>query len=151
MSRTAAYTPITTVTPGVYRLGLSLLVGAAAVMCTGTRAADTSTSAPATAASAAPVAAYVVKKGDTLDKLLATYYKGSPLKPEVLRSAVLAANPALTGKKPTLKPGSQLMLPEHGQIMWATLAPYVPEQAMAALAPATTPDTTARRDWVRYP
>jgi len=63
----------------------------------------------------------------------------------------MAANPALSGKKPALKPGGQLVLPEHGQIMWATLAPYVPEQVLAAQASASIPDTTARRDWVRYP
>ena len=148
MSRIAVCQPVS---PGVHHLAWSLLVGAA-VFCAGARAADTPPSTPAAVSAGAtvPVSAYIVKKGDTLDKLMATYYKGSPLKPEVLRSAVLAANPALTGKKPVLKPGSQLMLPEHGQVMWATLAPYVPEQALSALTPATT-DTTARRDWVRYP
>ena len=129
----------------IQQVSLSLLVLLGGLWACGTRAAET------LATNAAPTAAYVVKKGDTLDKLLTTYYKGSPLKPEVLRSAVLAANPALSGKKPALKPGSQLVLPEHGQIMWATLAPYVPEQVLAAQASASIPDTTTRRDWVRYP
>jgi phage tail protein X len=130
----------------VQHVSLSLLVLLGGLWVCGTRAAE-----PTASTNAAPAAAYVVKKGDTLDKLLTTYYKGSPLKPEVLRSAVMAANPALSGKKPALKPGSQLVLPEHGQIMWATLAPYVPEQVLAAQASASIPDTTARRDWVRYP
>jgi len=136
------------------RVGLSLLVCIAGVYGASVHAGEPTSAATLTVApptAAPPVTVYQVKKGDTLDKLVATYYKSSPLKPEVLRSAVLTANPALAGKKPVLKPGSQLMLPEHGQIMWATLAPWVPEQALAAQANANSTDTTARRDWVRFP
>lgn len=112
-------------------------------------AASPASSAPS---QSVPGTAYLVKKNDTLDKLLASHYKASPLKTEVLRSAVLAANPALgNGKAVRLKPGSSLLLPDHGYIALGTLIPLVPEPALASLAPAPTPDPTARRDWVRYP
>lgn len=105
-----------------------------------------------TLAQSVPGTTYLVKKNDTLDKLVASHYKASPLKSEVLRSAVLAANPALGSSKAVrLKPGSSLLLPDHGDIALGTLIPLVPEPALASLAPAPTPDPTARRDWVRYP
>ena len=148
--------------PQALLMSALLLVCLAALTITPARAAEPSagkSTAPSAASPASntpalsvPGTTYLVKKNDTLDKLLASHYKASPLKTEVLRSAVLAANPGLgNGKAARLKPGSSLLLPDHGYIALGTLIPLVPEPALASLAPAPTPDPTARRDWVRYP
>lgn len=130
---------------------LSLIAFATALTIVPAQAAGPGATHNAPALSA-PGTSYLVKKNDTLDKLLVSHYKASPLKPEVLRSAVLAANPALgNGKTARLKPGSTLLLPDHGHIALGTLMPLVSEQALASLAPSPAPDPTARRDWVRYP
>ncbi|MFZ9297825.1 MAG: hypothetical protein ACO24Y_05795 [Hylemonella sp.] len=104
---------------------------------------------------ALPANSYTVKKGDTLDKLVYATYQGSPLKPEILRNAVLQANPQLgKGKTVSLRPGSQMLLPEHGEIIMATLSPYLPPPPPAAAEPpAAVPpsDPIARRDWIRFP
>lgn len=139
-----------------------LFVCIAALNTLPSRAAEPSHSKPTTTNAASPTSnspalpgpgtPYLVKKSDTLDKLLASHYKASPLKTEVLRSAVLAANPALGhGKSVRLKPGSTLTMPDHGHIAMGALIPLVSEPALASLSPAPAPDPTARRDWVRYP
>jgi len=109
---------------------------------------------PPTAAPSPSAATYVVKKGDTLSKLIQHQYKGSPLKPEVLQGAVLAANPQLgKGKTVQLRWGTQLILPEHSHIVLTTLVPYISQEDLASLAPPPAPvvDATPRRDWIRYP
>ena len=88
------------------------------------------------------------KAGDTLDKLMAAHYKASPLKPEVLRHAVMAANPGVAKPTLRLKAGQAVVLPAHSEIVVKTLTPFLPATATAE-APANDP--TARRDWIRYP
>ena len=89
------------------------------------------------------------KAGDTLDKLMAANYKASPLKPEVLRQAVMAANPSIAKPTMRLKPGQPVVLPAHADIVVKTLTPFLPATATAE-APAAS-DPIARRDWIRYP
>ena len=108
----------------------------------------------APSAPALPANSYTVKKGDTLDKLIFANYQASPLKPEILRNAILQANPQLgKGKSVPLRPGSQLMLPEHGQIIMAILGPYLPPAPEPPAEPqaAAPTDPLSRRDWIRFP
>lgn len=90
--------------------------------------------------------AYVVKAGDTLDKVLRQAYPASPLRPELLREEVVRLNPSAMTKGSTkvLMAGATLQLPPHE----ALLAKHMLKPA-AETAAATSND--ARRHWVRYP
>lgn len=104
--------------------------------------------------SGAGVTAVVVKAkpGDSLDKLIAAQYKNSPLRVDILRGAVLAANPILAGTAVRLKAGQEVVLPAHKDIVVAVLGALIP--AAAPAAPAETrqaPEPMQRRDWIRYP
>jgi phage tail protein X len=96
---------------------------------------------------------YVVKKGDTLLGLARSQYKGSPLRPEILRDAILAANPELGKLKgPAPRPGTRLVLPDHAQIMLNVVSNVVTPQDLSRLIPAPeVVDAGSRRDWVRFP
>ena len=111
--------------------------------------------APSTATSSEPASnnGYVVKKGDTVMSLVRTTYKGSPLRLEVLRDALLAANPELAkAKSQALRPGTRLVLPEHGEIVFNAMAAFVSPQDLARLLPPPEGnDPAARRDWIRFP
>jgi phage tail protein X len=92
------------------------------------------------------------KPGDSLDKLIAAQYKNSPLRVDILRGAVLAANPILAGTAVRLKAGQEVVLPAHKDIVVAVLGALIP--AAAPAAPAEThqaPEPMQRRDWIRYP
>lgn len=110
--------------------------------------------APATAhASAQPetgphLTAYTSKAGDSLNKIVLSHYKGSPLQTAVLVKAVRQHNPVgLPARADArIKTGTQLHLPQHTQVMRDTLQAMQPQDASAA-APA--PDR--REHWVRFP
>ncbi len=91
---------------------------------------------------------YVVMQGDTLDRIVNKTMASSPLKPELLREALVAANPqAITaGRNPRLKPGTVLQLPDHEALLRRTVQPLLPPPEQAVNAEAD-----ARKRWVRYP
>ena len=96
---------------------------------------------------------YTTQKGDSLLSLARTQYKGSPLRLEVLRDAIAAANPELAQRKTSaLRPGTKLVLPEHSWVMLQTMSPYLSAKELAQwLPPSEAADTTPKRDWVRFP
>jgi Tfp pilus assembly protein FimV len=96
---------------------------------------------------------YTTQKGDSLISLARTRYKGSPLRLEVLRDAIAAANPELAQRKTSaLRPGTKLVLPEHSWVMLQTMSPYLSAQELAQWLPSSDAvDTTPKRDWVRFP
>ena len=107
---------------------------------------------PAAAPAAQQAAAapnYAAKAGDTLDKLIAVYYKGSPLKIEVLRQELVAANPGIAKASMRLKAGQGVYIPDHAQIMAKVAAPFMPVAAVADSWSGS--DAAQRRDWVRFP
>lgn len=106
------------------------------------------TVAPAAAQAApeaAPKSSYVVKPGDTLDKVVRAVFPNSPLRPDLLREEITRLNPAAFTKGSTkvLMAGASLQLPEHE----ALLSKHLGKPA------GTGADTgaDARRHWVRYP
>jgi phage tail protein X len=96
---------------------------------------------------------YTTQKGDSLSSLARQQYKGSPLRLEVLRDAIASANPELAKRKTSvLRPGTKLVLPEHGWIMMQAVSPHLSAKELAQwLPPQEAIDTTPKRDWVRFP
>lgn len=150
MKTTAAHQPLQSRT--WVHLATLLVLGAGCVYAA--RAAEDpkqSASAATNTVANASVASQTVpaKAGDTLDKLMAAHYKASPLKPEVLRQAVMAANPGIAKPTLRLKPGQPVVMPAHGDIVVKALTPFLPATATAEAPPANDP--MLRRDWIRYP
>ncbi len=118
-----------------------------------TSATTAATSAPAansTAAHSAPGAtAYTSKAGDTLNKIVVSQYKDSPLHTSVLVKAVRQLNPnGLPAKNDQrLKTGTALHLPSHAQVVLETLQAHVPESRSAH----TNTPPLSREHWVRFP
>lgn len=118
-----------------------------------TTAATATTAAPAansTAAHSAPGAtAYTSKAGDTLNKIVVSQYKDSPLHTSVLVKAVRQLNPnGLPAKNDQrLKTGTALHLPSHAQVVLETLQAHVPESSSAH----TNTPPLSREHWVRFP
>lgn len=90
---------------------------------------------------------YVVKAGDTLDKVVRASYPNSPLRPDLLRDEVIRLNPAAftKGAQKMLMAGATLQLPSHDAVVNKHLGKGVDETKDAS------PATEARRHWVRYP
>ena len=110
--------------------------------------------APEPPASATPAATtpYTSRAGDTLEKIAAKHYAGSPLQHVVLAKLLLEHNAAALGPgaapKKRLKPGTALALPEHTQLLRQALAPYLGAEPAT---PAANHGYEARRHWVHYP
>ena len=116
----------------------------------GAQAADPVQSASSTTAT--PVAdsgkTYVVKPGDTLDKVVRNTLADSPLRADLLKDEIAKLNPqAFTkGSKSTLMAGATLRLPRHEELLLKHLKPAM--EASGGVAPASANE---RRQWVRYP
>jgi Tfp pilus assembly protein FimV len=133
---------------------LSFMVGVMPCMTMEAHAAD-----PVLGAAAAPTAptaatadvgkTYVVKAGDTLDKVVRNTMADSPLRADLLKEEIVKLNPqAFTkGSKSSLLAGATLRLPRHEELLQKHLKP-------ALDASGNTPreaSTNDRRQWVRYP
>ena len=124
--------------------------GAFAATPTATPAA---TSAPAANSPAAHNAhgatAYTSKAGDTLNKIVSSQYKDSPLHSNVLVKAVRQLNPNGLPAKPDqrLQTGTVLHLPSHAQVVLETLQAHLPEGHTAH----TNSPPLSREHWVRFP
>jgi len=116
-------------------------------------ATPAATSAPASNSPAAHNAhgatAYTSKAGDTLNKIVSSQYKDSPLHPNVLVKAVRQLNPNGLPAKPDqrLKTGTVLHLPSHAQVVLETLQAHLPEGHTAH----TNSPPLSREHWVRFP
>jgi len=116
-------------------------------------ATPAATSAPASSSPAAHNAhgatAYTSKAGDTLNKIVSSQYKDSPLHPNVLVKAVRQLNPNGLPAKPDqrLKTGTVLHLPSHAQVVLETLQAHLPEGHTAH----TNSPPLSREHWVRFP
>jgi Tfp pilus assembly protein FimV len=90
---------------------------------------------------------YVVKPGDTLDKVVRQAYPNSPLRPELLREEIVRLNPAAMtkGSPKVLMAGATLQLPPHE----ALASKHLGKPAIEVSGAATSSE--ARRHWVRYP
>ena len=113
-----------------------------ALVCLGGLSVGTSVLAEA-ATDASVKSAYVVKAGDTLDKVIRQTMTDSPLKVELLRKAYIQQNPQAFVKTspPILRAGVVLAVPNHDDLLRQYLRPR----------DGVTSDPNDRRNWVRYP
>ena len=113
-------------------------------------AADASATPPVSAMAKAP---YKVAESMAIDRLVQKIYANSPLNTAVLRKALVEANPKVITGNPQqrVKAGTDIVVPDHGDIVRTTLAPFV---AAAQEAQDNNPgarDYQARKQWVRFP
>lgn len=104
---------------------------------------------PVTPKGAVTRGAIVVKRGDTLEKLVETHLNHLPFRPEILMQALLARNPgAFKGPKSrTPVVGAAITLPtadDYAKVIFG------PEDRPQALQEPVEPEDP-RRGWVRYP
>ena len=120
--------------------------GPATANATGAAAPAANTAASASAAGAS---AYTSKAGDTLNKIVHSHYKDSPLQASVLVKAVRQLNPTGLPAKADqrLKVGTALHLPSHAQVVLETLQAHLPEGHTAH----TNAPPLSREHWVRFP
>ena len=97
------------------------------------------------AAEASSKADYVVKSGDTLDKVVRTAFPNSPLRPDLLREEIVRLNPSAftKGSPKMLMAGATLQLPAHDALLSKHLGKSSGGNADTGFE--------ARRHWVRYP
>lgn len=116
----------------------------------GAQAADPVLGAPSTTSAPATESGktYVVKPGDTLDKVVRNTLSDSPLRADLLKDEIVKLNPqAFTkGSKSTLLAGATLRLPRHEELLLKHLKPAIESSGGATPALANE-----RRQWVRYP
>lgn len=103
----------------------------------------TSTTAPEGAS-----LSYTTKAGDTLNKIVHSQFKDSPLHTQVLVKAVRQLNPdGLPAKADQrLKTGLTLKLPAHHALLREILQAHLPEGTTAPKGP-----TLGQEHWVRFP
>ncbi len=134
-------------------IGTSVLAVSAAFSAFAATPAPGATSAPAPNSPAAHNAhgatAYTSKAGDTLNKIVSSQYKDSPLHSNVLVKAVRQLNPNGLPAKPDqrLQTGTVLHLPSHAQVVLETLQAHLPEGHTAH----TNSPPLSREHWVRFP
>jgi Tfp pilus assembly protein FimV len=108
--------------------------------------------ADAPAEGAAPATtAYTVSQSTPVDKVVQKVYANSPLNIQVLRQALVDANPKVITGNPQqrVKAGTVLTIPDHGQVVRNVLTPLAASDTSES-GPAAR-DYPARRQWVRFP
>lgn len=96
---------------------------------------------------------YQTVAGDTADRVVKKAMADIPLKDELLRDALIQANPkAFTaGKATRLKPGTELALPDLRPMLRDILLPLLEPREAGAYFPPPPTSAEERRRWVRYP
>lgn len=91
---------------------------------------------------------YLVRSGDTLDRVIQKNMPNSPLKIELLREAIAHANPQVFTHPGSyhIRAGQVLQIPEMAQVVRSAVGPYLQNSENLAQN-----DEQARRRWVRYP
>jgi Tfp pilus assembly protein FimV len=108
--------------------------------------------ADAPAESTAPAMVnYTVSQSTPIDRVVQKVYANSPLNAQVLRQALVDANPKVITGNPQqrVKAGTVLSIPEHGQVVRNVLTPLAASDNSES-GPAAR-DYPARRQWVRFP
>jgi Tfp pilus assembly protein FimV len=92
-----------------------------------------------------------VSQSTPVDKVVQKVYANSPLNIQVLRQALVDANPKVITGNPQqrVKAGTVLTIPDHGQVVRKVLTPLVASDTSES-GPAAR-DYSARRQWVRFP
>ncbi len=91
---------------------------------------------------------YVVRSGDTLDRVIQKAMPNSPLKIEFLRDTVVRANPEAFPRPGSyrIRSGQVLQLPDMGKVLQEAVGPLL--QSAEAHGPN---DEQTRRRWVHFP
>jgi phage tail protein X len=113
-------------------------------------AADAAT-APNPSIAAAPN--YKVAESIAIDKLIQKVYAKSPLNTAVLRKALVDANPKVITGNPQqrVKGGTSIVVPDHGEVIRATLMPFSAKAPEAIDNNPAASDHQSRKHWVRFP
>ena len=94
---------------------------------------------------------YVVKKGDTLNKIIKTTFNQHPLKMKVIRKVIIDNNRKAfpTGKPTSMQAGATIMIPSFGEIFGMTSQ----EEGISTMTKQVNPyiSTDPHRGWVRFP
>ena len=94
---------------------------------------------------------YVVKKGDTLNKIIKATFNQHPLKMKEIRKAIIDNNKKAfpTGKPTSMQAGATLVIPSFGQISGTTNR----EEGISTMTKKENPyiSTDPHRGWVRFP
>ena len=79
-------------------------------------------------------------------------YANSPLNTQVLRQALVDANPKVITGNPQqrVKAGTVITVPDHGQVVRTALTPFAANPESSESGPAAR-DYSVRRPWVRFP
>lgn len=137
--------------PRVRTLQVPFLMGLMLVLSAFFLARQSHAAEPAGKLAAESARSYVVAPGDTLDRIIQKTMAQSPLKVELLREALAAANPQAIPnvRNPRLKAGAVLQLPDDDALLQAVVLPMLQPAGMASYA--TSNDADNRKRWVRYP
>jgi hypothetical protein len=127
------------------RVFLGQTVTTSAVPSTGTA----SMAAGASAVSGDP-SVVVVRRGETLARIVRARFKGSPFRDDFIYKAFVAMNPEAFPRKThlTVTAGAKLKVPTHADLM-AMAEGQSPAGVQGSAAARTTPDQ--RKQWVRFP
>jgi Tfp pilus assembly protein FimV len=131
---------------GVFRMTLLILT---MVMCAPWAQAAESAPTPSSTART-----YTVLRGDTLDRVIQKTMPGSPLKIEILRNAFVDLNPQAfaSGNMTRPKTGAVLQVPDHVQLLRASILPVLEgAEAAAVSGEGKNANASERRSWVRFP
>lgn len=93
---------------------------------------------------------YLVRPGDSLDRIIQKTMPNNPLKIDILRQAMVAANPQTFVYRGNyrLRAGQMLQLPDWSEVVRQAVAPVLQG---ADLESQSARDDQARRRWVHYP
>ncbi len=124
---------------------LTCLSGLSGLMTTAAMAAAPDAPAPA-------VASYTVSQSTPIDKVLLKVYANSPLNAQVLRKALVDANPKVMTGNPQqrIKAGTVLQVPDHAHLVRTALQPFSASPDTYDSGPSAR-DPSARKHWVRFP
>lgn len=113
-------------------------------------AADAPAGQPAAATSTTQ---HKVAESIPIDRLVQKIYAGSPLNITILRKALLDANPKVITGNPQqrVKSGTTLVVPDHGEVVRLTLAPFAAAAPDSQDSNPGARDYQARKQWVRFP
>jgi len=96
---------------------------------------------------------YVTVAGDNADRIVKKALAESPLKDDLLREALIQANPKVftAGRNTRLKPGTSVTLPDTNAMLRQILLPVLEPREVGAYFPPPPSSQEERRRWVRYP
>ena len=94
-----------------------------------------------------------VAQSASIDRVIQTVYANSPLNAAVLRKVLADANPKVITGNPQqrVKAGTTIMVPDHGHVVKNILMPHVAAVPEPQEPGPSASESSARRQWVRFP